>query len=31
VTNCGGMPAFGGRLSTAQIEAIAAYVARVAG
>jgi mono/diheme cytochrome c family protein len=25
------MPAFGGRLSTAQIEAIAAYVARVAG
>ena len=32
VTNGGGgMPAFGGRLSTAQIEAIAAYVARVAG
>jgi mono/diheme cytochrome c family protein len=27
----GGMPAFGGRLSTAQIEAIADYVARVAG
>ena len=32
VTNGGGgMPAFGGRLSTAQIEAIAAYVAGVAG
>jgi cytochrome c5 len=32
VTNGGGgMPAFGGRLSTAQIEAIADYVARVAG
>jgi cytochrome c5 len=32
VTNGGGgMPAFGSRLSTAQIEAIAAYVARVAG
>jgi mono/diheme cytochrome c family protein len=32
VTNGGGgMPAFGGRLSTAQIEAIAEYVARVAG
>jgi outer membrane protein assembly factor BamB len=32
VTNGGGgMPAFGGRLSTAQIEAISAYVARVAG
>ena len=32
VTNGGGgMPGFGGRLSTAQIEAIAAYVARVAG
>ena len=32
VTNGGGgMPAFGGRLSTAQIAAIAEYVARVAG
>jgi len=32
VTNGGGgMPAFGGRLSTVQIDAIAAYVARVAG
>jgi cytochrome c5 len=32
VTNGGGgMPAFGGRLSTAQIEAIADYVARIAG
>lgn len=32
VTNGGGgMPAFGGRLSTAQIEAIAEYVTRVAG
>jgi cytochrome c6 len=32
VTNGGGgMPAFGGRLSTAQIEAIADYFARVAG
>jgi cytochrome c5 len=32
VTNGGGgMPAFEGRLTTAQIEAIAAYVARVAG
>jgi outer membrane protein assembly factor BamB len=27
----GGMPAFGGRLSAAQIDAIAAYVARLAG
>jgi mono/diheme cytochrome c family protein len=27
----GGMPAFGGRLSTAQIAAISAYVARLAG
>jgi mono/diheme cytochrome c family protein len=32
VTNGGGgMPAFGGRLSAKQIDAIAAYVARVAG
>jgi mono/diheme cytochrome c family protein len=32
VTNGGGgMPAFGGRLSTAQIDAIAEYVSRVAG
>jgi mono/diheme cytochrome c family protein len=30
VTNCGGIPAFGGRLSTAQIEAVAEYVSRVA-
>ena len=32
VTNGGGgMPAFGGRLSTAQIDAVAAYVAGSAG
>jgi mono/diheme cytochrome c family protein len=32
VTNGGnGMPAFGGRLSTAQIDAVAAYVASSAG